>query len=568
MHPFSPPPMNYGQTYWAGDMPQLFLVSWTQSLRLAFLPPHLPHLVPHPIALSASKSIFAISINWLTIVLRLAGVACVVLAVMALLDEDSRGAHVMGSWRWHSMVLVTLAGVVALVSAIVDALSPPKKLVTGHSLRDLFSLLVLAIVGQILLSSDFKPFFCALCFGLAAGVYAGLRLLDRWGAGWRRHWGIRFLDLAGFQVCLLLVLLEISLVTVAAFAPSPLFARDASSVKAAMAMFRYPPGYLRYGFPCNSKSHYDEEFAPAKHTVVSIGDSFSMGVVPHAFHFSTVCERELTTELDDVAVHNLGHAGIGPGGYLWLLEHEGLALDPDVILVNLFIGNDLMESLRWNNPQGFFRAMCDRRNALSYQVPLRLMKSMQEEQAMRQAGQHYGLLQGESLLTEASGDQAALRAAMPWLDDPTLEEGNITAPEFMRIEQARARKVHDAEKHSAYPQLFTALTTIREKAAGKPLLIMLIPDQFQVDDQLWQSIAEKNQDLGMQRHLPQQKIAAWLQEQGIPHLDLLPVLRQVSPMADGQRHLYHLRDTHFNARGNQVVGKALAKFLREHLRKQ
>jgi len=33
-------------------------------------------------------------------------------------------------------------------------------------------------------------------------------------------------------------------------------------------------------------------------------------------------------------------------------------------------------------------------------------------------------------------------------------------------------------------------------------------------------------------------------------------------MADGLRHLYHRRDTHFNARGNRAAGEALARFLR------
>jgi hypothetical protein len=32
-------------------------------------------------------------------------------------------------------------------------------------------------------------------------------------------------------------------------------------------------------------------------------------------------------------------------------------------------------------------------------------------------------------------------------------------------------------------------------------------------------------------------------------------------MEDGRRHLYHLQDTHFNARGNEIAGRALARFV-------
>ena len=106
------------------------------------------------------------------------------------------------------------------------------------------------------------------------------------------------------------------------------------------------------------------------------------------------------------------------------------------------------------------------------------------------------------------------------------------------------------------------MTEIRKAAAETPVLIMLIPDQFQVDDQLWQALGMQDRD----RDQPQKRIIAWLQAEGIPYLDLLEVLRAVPVMADGQRHLYHLRDTHFNARGNSVTGKALAEFLRQNLR--
>lgn len=58
-------------------------------------------------------------------------------------------------------------------------------------------------------------------------------------------------------------------------------------------------------------------------------------------------------------------------------------------------------------------------------------------------------------------------------------------------------------------------------------------------------------------------ITAWFEKNGIPFLDLLPILRGVEPQADGKRHLYHRFDTHFNARGNEVTAEALANFLTE-----
>ena len=70
----------------------------------------------------------------------------------------------------------------------------------------------------------------------------------------------------------------------------------------------------------------------------------------------------------------------------------------------------------------------------------------------------------------------------------------------------------------------------------------------------------------LDRDQPQERIRTWLGARGVPSLDLLPILRAQPALADGSRHLYHLRDTHWNARGNRVAGVALARFLREQLR--
>ena len=56
-------------------------------------------------------------------------------------------------------------------------------------------------------------------------------------------------------------------------------------------------------------------------------------------------------------------------------------------------------------------------------------------------------------------------------------------------------------------------------------------------------------DEELDRFQPQRLLLAGLAERGIPALDLLPPLRAEPVGADGLRHLYHLRDTHINARG-------------------
>jgi hypothetical protein len=180
-----------------------------------------------------------------------------------------------------------------------------------------------------------------LWFELAAGAGAALWLA--WIAlegpappahrGWRK----------GFEVVLFgnaaaAVLLEVLLRVWATAHPSDLFARLGDPPRLAVERNRLQPGTLHLGFPCNRGGHYDVEFyrrAPGERLVVTIGDSFSLGVAPHACHFTTVCEKAL-----GVPVDNMGIAGVGPPEYLGMLVAEAVPLDPSLVVIDLFVGND------------------------------------------------------------------------------------------------------------------------------------------------------------------------------------------------------------------------------------
>ena len=82
-----------------------------------------------------------------------------------------------------------------------------------------------------------------------------------------------------------------------------------------------------------------------------------------------------------------------------------------------------------------------------------------------------------------------------------------------------------------------------------------------VEDALWRRI-EADTEAPLDRHALRRRLVEWCEAQDIPCLDLWPVLDAVAPLEDGDRHLYLLRDTHWNARGNEVAGRALAPFVR------
>jgi hypothetical protein len=155
--------------------------------------------------------------------------------------------------------------------------------------------------------------------------------------------------------------------------------------------------------------------------------------------------------------------------------------------------------------------------------------------------------------------------AFPWLEDPSLEKPTFSLESFLEVERYRLVTACNAQDTLGYRKTFQALLEMRQVAGSIPFLVLLIPDEFQVEDDLWNTLEERGPPVAVDRDLPRRLLGEWLTEQGISFLDLLPVLRAVSLGPDGRRHVYHLQDTHLNTRGNRVVGEALAEWLKPFL---
>ncbi len=130
---------------------------------------------------------------------------------------------------------------------------------------------------------------------------------------------------------------------------------------------------------------------------------------------------------------------------------------------------------------------------------------------------------------------------------------------FLRIESRRLEIVnqHNPSTQKKYRAFFEALAQFHSWL-GKKLIVVVIPDEFQVNDGLYaQALAPKRTPHDYERDYPQDRIRGFCEKQGIRMLDLLPALRT----AHREDRVYHLRDTHWNARGNLVAGRQIADFI-------
>jgi hypothetical protein len=283
--------------------------------------------------------------------------------------------------------------------------------------------------------------------------------------------------------------------------------------------------------------------------VTAVGDSFTLGVVPHDWHFTAVAERALGCPIDA-----LGVGAVGPEEYLLMERADALPLDPDVVLIDVFVGNDLVENLRGRDHfRNGMRRWLDRENLLSWTVPRRLWA------VARHRAKGGGPKSSSRALTRAE-----TIVQYPWLDDPLREPPPGSHDWYLHKEAVNAMEYGGGNDDWYYRRFEELVVEMRARAQGRKFAVMLIPTELQVEDWFYEQ-AKAQIVVPIERDRPQRLLGEWLKKEGIPTLDLLPLLRAVPVMADGTRHLYHLDDSHLNARGNEVAGRALSEFLRPML---
>ena len=493
---------------------------------------------------------------WIVVGSLFSGAALLLWFLLQALMVDPSLRERTGGWFTPALSAAAVCLVLCSVSGIRRLLilrrgqPDPVRFAT---MRLLLYCLCLAVVVEVWQFQPYHRLLALLSIGLGLGLFAAILALAAPLEKLLPSGPRRLLDILLLNVCVLLLAGECGLRLLARLRPSPLFARATADSEEWMRQYRKPPGSIRNGFRFNSEGYYDDEFTPgtvSDQVVVVIGDSFSIGVVPHHFHYTTVCERNLP----GVSVQNRGIASIGPAEYFQIVWREAPAQNPGVVVISLFVGNDIGDSFRWKPPPSLIRTWFDREFLLTCVVTRRLSILYDE---WRQAD-------GPLIESADSGPLVAVPSAMieqwPWLADPLLEKPEFSVDTFEAIERRRARSVC-VKNNWAYGRLFTVLAQIELAAGDLPLAFMLIPDEFQVEDPVWEMVLAGGVDEPLERDLPQRLIRQWLEERDIPYLDLLPPLRAEPPLPDGRRHLYHLRDTHLNARGNERVGKLLARFL-------
>jgi hypothetical protein len=344
---------------------------------------------------------------------------------------------------------------------------------------------------------------------------------------------------------------------------------------AAQAAF-IAPRRLWYGRWSNAFGFHDEEFAEPKPAgrlrVLAVGDSFTFAPVPYPQGVMTLAEDGLRGACGgrDVDVLNMGVMGAGPPEYRMLVELGARRFSADLVLVNLFLGND---------PPDLHRHVHDRspvERALRRSYVWTAGKNLvRVRSALRDARLPARVSAAPPDATAASGGALVAGATDPAADDPALVGPMLSDPAYHQVLAFDlGRFYHPRDEgaiRAAWAPILADLDGLHRAAtqAGSRVALALLPSIVQVDAALraetvarasatwrYRGLSAADVDPG----LPSRQLGEFARARGIPLLDLTALFVAES-RADGGGFLYKRNDNHWTPRGNRVAGRALAAFL-------
>lgn len=320
----------------------------------------------------------------------------------------------------------------------------------------------------------------------------------------------------------------------------------------------FRPGYISFGFALNSRSFRTPEYVgprrPGVLRIMAVGDSFTFDSGGLRYHKLWVpqLERLLNLEGHPAEVFSVGVPGVGPNFELRLWELEHQVVRPDLVVVAVFVGNDFTDERDQQLTRGAETAA---RYFVSYRLVRNLTRLRQEK------------VVAEEALNALSDGAGRLRRGVDV--DPSSDEDfskSTSRERYLNIEWNRMR-ICWSERREVFEELASGVTEVLKRfdvevrASGSEFVVMVIPDDYQVNKELQRDIFErfKIRPDSVDLDLPQSRLAAYFEEEGIDYLDLLPVFRRQAE----HETLYTPRNTHWNPRGNALAAQTLAAYLVE-----
>jgi lysophospholipase L1-like esterase len=285
---------------------------------------------------------------------------------------------------------------------------------------------------------------------------------------------------------------------------------------------------------------------PGTFRILLLGDSISAALqVPRSGSFPALLEQRLAERLPPgrrLEVVNTGTDGYGTGQELLLLRERGLRWEPDLVLLQMFVTNDVTDNWReagdWNH---YLAQRCGRPYFGREGRDLALLGRNGRPAA---AGSFWdGLLRHSQLYANF------VSAGLPYDPRAAFGDDNLLDPELSppleqawQLTQLLVREL--AREVEGRGLRFGVLLAPHKMAAG----------QF-TEEQIQVGFPDNRFDW------MQERLASFVAESGFAYLDWLPPLRRF--IAETGRPAYFTFDPHLNPEGHGVVADATFEWLVE-----
>ncbi|MBY0279691.1 SGNH/GDSL hydrolase family protein, partial [Candidatus Binatia bacterium] len=253
----------------------------------------------------------------------------------------------------------------------------------------------------------------------------------------------------------------------------------------------WSPGAERDGFVLGARSlptaDYTDAKAPGTTRMLALGDSFTFDRFPMSRHWTTLVASDLERRTGQpVEVIRFGVPGAGPQLELRLFEIEGARLAPDVVALGFFVGNDFFDELGG----GFAHGRADRvaRALRTWSLAWRLGANLVRVTAGIEPHGTAATPSPDGSRRAAAADGGHEVAGFADTFDETAP--TFTEDAFLDIEAERLSLFRKDAVLAGRLRLERVVDTLElldaaVRPAGGRLVVMMIPDELQVDGDLF-----------------------------------------------------------------------------------
>ncbi len=295
--------------------------------------------------------------------------------------------------------------------------------------------------------------------------------------------------------------------------------------------------------------------APGEYRIALLGDSYTFGATVDVDqtigrHLQRILEERYPGRA--VRVINLGVGGTGPWQQLGRLRDVGFRFEPDLVLHQLFLGNDVENEL---TQTGQYLEAYDP----DWQVVIDRWRKV-----------NLSRFRAEAWLFEHSSAYAAFRRAVSAQSVyKFLQSGLRILPEAKRLFRKHSEprpSLLEVDVADWYPKLERGFAMLVDDVAaaeaaceerGARYAVYNVPCHLELSDVEWARHARPDVSDFYDRGKGNRKLAEAMRERGI---DFIPVFERFQADENPER-FYHIFDGHTSGKGNRAIAEILADYI-------